>query len=154
MTDLKKRVYICSPLSGNIRHNMMMATEYCKFAAEQGCIPYAPHVYFPSFMDDTDPEQRALGLSEGQLWLRMCSELWIFGNVISSGMRGEIETAIRIGVPIRLYTGDVNPELVMSAGADYVPLSRRLDGLFDRLIADIAETDKILADARACGKEG
>ena len=138
MTGLKKRVYICSPLSGNIKHNMLMAAEYCKFAAEQGCIPYAP--------DDNDPEQRALGLSEGQLWLRMCSELWIFGSVISAGMKGEIEAAMRIDIPIRLFTSDVNPVPVLSAQVDYSPLSRRLGGMFDKFLSDMAETETILKD--------
>ena len=146
MTGLKKRVYICSPLSGNIKHNMLMATEYCKFTAEQSYIPYAPHVYFPSFMDDNDPEQRALGLSEGQLWLRMCSELWIFGSVISAGMKGEIEAAMRIGIPIRLFTSDVNPVPVLSAQVDYGQLSQRLGGMFDKFLSDMAETETILKD--------
>ncbi len=146
MDEIKKRVYICSPLSGNIKHNMAMATEYCRFAAGKGYIPYAPHVYFPAFMDDDDPEQRAIGLSEGQLWLRMCSELWIFGNVISVGMKGEIETAIKLGIPIKLFTESVDPELILSTQVDYGPLSQRLNGLFDDFLSDLAETDKILKE--------
>ena len=60
-------VYISSPLSGNVAENMEKARRYCRFALEQGRIPLAPHLLYPQFMDDGDPEERELALSR---WYR------------------------------------------------------------------------------------
>lgn len=51
-------VYICSPLAGDMDGNMEKARRYCKFAVRSGAIPLAPHLLFPQFMDDTNPDER------------------------------------------------------------------------------------------------
>ena len=40
-------VYVCSPLSGDMERNAENARRYCRFAVDSGCIPLAPHLYFP-----------------------------------------------------------------------------------------------------------
>ena len=48
-------VYICSPYAGgNKEKNIANAQRYCRFAVDSGCLPLAPHLYFPQFMDDSD----------------------------------------------------------------------------------------------------
>lgn len=98
-----KRVYICSPLKGNIEKNMMKARLYCRFAYEEGFVPVAPHIYFPQFLDDTNKNERAAGLRYGleQLW--QCRELWVFGQTISKGMQAEIELAKDLKIPVRYF---------------------------------------------------
>lgn len=101
-----KRVYICSPLSGDIEGNVKRALEYCRVAVRAGCVPYAPHVYFTRFLDDEMPAERKIGIDEGLSWLRLCDEIWVFGGTVSSGMKSEIELAEVLGLPV-LY---LNPD--------------------------------------------
>ena len=37
-------VYICSPYSGNVNHNIEMARKYCRFAVDKHYLPIAPHL--------------------------------------------------------------------------------------------------------------
>ncbi len=99
-------VYICSPLSGNIAANQRSARRYCRFAVDSGCIPLAPHLYFPQFMDDGNRTERDLALFMDIVLLSKCSELWVFGERISKGMSMEIEKAKHKGQPIRWFTVD------------------------------------------------
>ena len=99
-------VYVCSPLSGDIAANQKNARRYCRFAVDSGCIPLAPHLYFPQFMDDGNGAERDLALSMDIVLLSKCSELWVFGERISKGMSIEIEKAKRKGQPIRWFTDD------------------------------------------------
>ena len=48
-------VYICSPYAGDIETNTAAARRYCRFAVEAGYIPIAPHLLFPQFLNDADP---------------------------------------------------------------------------------------------------
>lgn len=46
------KVYICSPLAGDMEKNIEKARHYCAFAAAQGYIPFAAHLFFPQFLSD------------------------------------------------------------------------------------------------------
>ena len=96
-------VFICSPYAGDNERNVERARRYCRFAVSKNCIPIAPHVYFPQFMDDDDQEQRDLGLFMGIVLMSRCKELWVFGSTISHGMAVEIEKAQQRGIPIRYF---------------------------------------------------
>ena len=97
-------VYICSPYSGDIEKNTDSARRYSKFAVVMGCIPIAPHLLFTQFLDDSDPDERELGLFFGNVLMSKCSEVWVFGSHISSGMRAEITWAKRKNYPIRYFS--------------------------------------------------
>lgn len=87
-----KKVYICSPLKGDIQGNIEKARKYCRDALlNDGCIPIAPHAYFTQFLDDTNAIERVIGMECGIELLDMCDELWVFGSTISEGMRAEID---------------------------------------------------------------
>jgi hypothetical protein len=96
-------VYVCSPCAGDTAANTRLAREHCRFAVAQGCIPLAPHLLYPQFMDDKDPAQRELGLSFALVLLGKCAELWVFGERVSAGMRLEIGKAEKRGIPIRYF---------------------------------------------------
>lgn len=96
-------VYICSPFSGNIEANIKKARRYCRFAVEQGCIPIAPHLFFPQFMSDDNPKERNLAMFMDIVLLSKCAELWVFGKNISKGMSLEIKKAKRKKQPIRYF---------------------------------------------------
>lgn len=95
-----KIVYICSPYSGYVEYNVTMAKAYCAIAATEGVVPYAPHLLFPQFLKDDVPEDRKLALEMCMEMLRVADELWVCGNEITEGMRGEIEEAQRLGKPV------------------------------------------------------
>jgi len=80
---------------------MAKARQYCKHVTDQGFIPYAPHLLFTQFMDDTIPEEREAGMAMGREMIKRCDELWVFGETISEGMAAEIELAKELGIPIR-----------------------------------------------------
>ena len=95
-----KYVYICSPYRGDTEANTELARTYCKMSALNGYIPIAPHIYFTQFLND-EGEQRDLGMKMGRDMMYMCSELWVFGNEITDGMKTEIEYAKMLGIPVK-----------------------------------------------------
>mgnify|MGYP002625863738 CR=1 FL=1 len=100
-------VYICSPFSGKVKKNKRKARRYCRFALEQHTIPFAPHLLFPQFMDDSSPEERQLAMFMNMIMLGHCEELWVFGERISAGMKQEIHKAERKHMKIRYFTEDL-----------------------------------------------
>lgn len=97
-------VYICSPFAGDTEYNICRARRYCRFAVSEGCIPLAPHLHYPQFMDDLDKESRELGLTFAQFLLTKCDVVWVFGNRISDGMAREIAKAKELAIPIRFFS--------------------------------------------------
>jgi len=97
---MKKLVYVCSPLRGDIEGNIKRANEYCKSACEEGVVALAPHTIFTQFLNDLVPEERTMGLNLGLDLLKRCDELWVYGERISEGMHGEIKLATEMGMKI------------------------------------------------------
>ena len=98
-------VYICSPYAGDVESNTAAARRYCRFAVDKGAVPLAVHLLFPQFM--SEDTERDLALHMGEIMLAKCRELWCFGSRISDGMKEEIETANRRGIPVRYFTEEL-----------------------------------------------
>lgn len=65
-------------------------------------VPIAPHVYCTQFLNDMNPDERAVGMEMGIALLDMCDELWAYGmENPSEGMQREIEYATEHGITIR-----------------------------------------------------
>ena len=94
--------YICSPYRDNPRVNVMRARQYCKFAVSRGRIPIAPHLYFPQFMSEAAEREKAMSMNCELL--KLCGELWVFGDKITEGMAEEIAHAERLRKNIRYFT--------------------------------------------------
>ena len=105
-------VYICSPFSGDTDGNTQRARRYCRFAVRNGCIPLAPHLLFPQFMDDTKPTERNLALFMDIVLLGKCDQLWVFGKEISAGMAAEIGKAEKKNMTIRYFTEELKEAAV------------------------------------------
>ena len=99
----KPLVYIASPFSGDTVRNTERARGYCRFAVARGCIPLAPHLHYPQFMDDANKLEREQGLFFALVLLGKCDELWAFGEKVSHGMAKEIAKAEKRGMPIRRF---------------------------------------------------
>ena len=98
---IKKFIYICSPLRGDIEGNINRARSYCRSIAEAfpDVVPIAPHIYCTQFLDDTNPNERSLGMDMGLALLDICDEIWVYGDKRSEGMLREIEHAKNKGIP-------------------------------------------------------
>lgn len=100
----KKFVYICSPCRGDMEKNIIKAQGYCREAVElyPDVVPIAPHVYCTQFLDDTNTDERAVGMEIGIALLDMCDEIWVYGiENPSEGMQREIEYATEHGITVR-----------------------------------------------------
>ena len=108
-----KKIFICSPFAAvaedqeakkaETLKNIHLAQIASLYAVMEGATPYAPHLYFPQFLDDADQESRELGQMLGLLWLKECDELWVIGRRISEGMKKEIQMAEKLGIPVKRY---------------------------------------------------
>ena len=96
-------VYIASPFAGDTQRNAERARGYCRLAVSKGCIPLAPHLLYPQFMDDDDRETRELAIFFALVLLGKCDEIWVFGERISEGMEREIAKARKRNMPIRYF---------------------------------------------------
>jgi hypothetical protein len=97
-----KRIFVCSPFQGK-QENLERAKMYCRYVVQEGHAPFAPHLLFPQFLDDADPDSREKGIWAGISYLRTCDEVWVFGETASTlptpGMAKELEAAKILGVP-------------------------------------------------------
>ena len=97
-------VYICSPYSGDTNTNLLAARNYCRYAVDKGYIPIAVHLLFPQFLNDDNPKERKLGLFFGNALMSKCSEVWVFGDNYTPGMKSEIKRARWKNYRIRYFT--------------------------------------------------
>lgn len=119
-----KWVYIASPYRGDVKENIRNAKKYSKFAVIRKCVPMCPltakkggqpkagfcvakvmsNLYFTQFLRDANEYERKVGLNLALQMLKRCKEMWVFGDIISEGMRGEIEFAKKHDISIRYFT--------------------------------------------------
>ena len=100
---MKKQVYICSPLLGNIRNNIARADRYRQYAIECGVSPVSVHEdYRVVDWKNTQQVCKALETALTKIW---CSdELWVMGEKITDRMREEIEFCNEFNITVR-YIG-------------------------------------------------
>jgi len=97
-------VYVCSPFSGAQKRNSENARRYCRFVVDAGYVPFAPHLLYPQFMEESVPAERELALFMGIVMLTKCAEIWVFGERVSKGMAQEIRKAENRRMIIRYFT--------------------------------------------------
>jgi len=95
-----KKIFVCSPLRGDLEGNQKKAEQYCKQVCELGYAPYAPHLFFTRFLDDNVEWERNTGILGGIEFLAVCDELWYFGDTITTGMSCEIGFAEEHNIPV------------------------------------------------------
>jgi hypothetical protein len=100
-----ERVFICSKYAGDVKHNLDVAMALCRMAVEAGFAPFAPHLLYTQFLDDSDPTQRELGISMGLRFMETCDEVWVCvgDNGVSEGMRREMKHARRLAKPMAIF---------------------------------------------------
>ena len=96
-----QRVFICSKYAGDIEHNVRVAQALCRMALDAELAPFAPHLLYTQFLDDSDPAQRDLGISMGLRFMDICDLVWAYvGEGVSDGMRREIDHARSLRKPV------------------------------------------------------
>jgi hypothetical protein len=93
-------IYVCSPYRGDIIANIAFAKRCCLEVIKAGKTPFAPHLFFTQFLNDDILEERERGISCGLEVLSLCSEIWVFCDKITEGMRAEIGYAKQYGVEV------------------------------------------------------
>ena len=88
---------------GKQQKHQLIAQKACRYAALHGNVPYAPHLFFTQFLKDDDKAERRYGQAMGLVWLAQCSELWVIGRRITSGMERKIKKAKEWGIPVKRY---------------------------------------------------
>lgn len=103
--EFRPLVYICSPYRGDTEKNTEKARKYSRFAVESKAILMTPHLLYPQFMDDSNPEERYLATHViNYVLIGKCQEVWVFGEDISEGMGREIALAEKRRMKIRFFT--------------------------------------------------
>lgn len=97
-----RRVQILSPFRGTTpaerRRNVAYAQAALLDCLQRGEAPFAPHLIYPSVLDESDPAQRAQGISAGLAWIAAADAVVIYDDLgYSDGMRVEMEHAAHIG---------------------------------------------------------
>lgn len=116
--DIRKvKAYVCSKYRAKneveMQQHIMDAMEACRAVHERGDIPVAPHLYWPRFLDEGNPEDRDYGLQAGMEALKRCDQMVVIirqegpeDEWISQGMQAEITAAAKMGIePQFIYIG-------------------------------------------------
>lgn len=62
-------------------------------------------------MDDSNPEKRDTAVFMNWVLMSKCVELWVFGDVISDGMKAEIDRAKRKHMKVRYFTEELEEKI-------------------------------------------
>lgn len=96
-----KKIYVCSPYSGDVEKNVNFARKVSREVALGGHLPITPHLLFPQFI--SEEMERELAIRMNIELLIICDELWVFGNKITKGMAEEIKFIEESGKRIRYF---------------------------------------------------
>lgn len=102
------RVYLLSPLAGDIERNLAYAREALLDSLRRGEAPYAPHLLYTQVLDDRIPGDRELGITAGAAFLGVVDRGVAYLDLgLSPGMTAESCWLTCHGVPIetRLIRG-------------------------------------------------
>ena len=100
---MRKKVYICAPLGGNVEENLYKVRRYTKYALLCGTAPVVPHFY-AECLDDNNPKDREVGLAAGMSLLWLCDEVWVFGDTVTDGMSAELKFCKNLNIRVRKIT--------------------------------------------------
>lgn len=67
---------------------------------QNGMAPFIPHFY-ALILDDSNKEERNLGMLAGLSMLWVCDTVWVFGDEITEGMKKEIRFSEKLNIKVR-----------------------------------------------------
>ena len=97
-----KTVFVAHPIAGDIEGNMKKVLAICEQIHTKEIIPVAPYLVSLQYLNDEVVEDRQLGIDANHECFRRryVDELWLFGDRISEGMKGEILLAREMDIPV------------------------------------------------------
>lgn len=143
LTCMKKKVYICAPLGGQVNENLQNAIRYTEYALKTGAAPITTHFY-ALCLNDHNPVERRMGMEAGQSLLWFCDEMWIFGDTLSAGMKEEIRFCKNLRIPMKMI-GD--KELKRILKGDLHGQQEKISELADCRSSPAADDVDLLCDA-------
>lgn len=89
-------------MHGDFEKNREKAKQYSQYVYSLGYLPICVQIYLEEAtgLSEQDGKREEL-LELGKEMLLLCNELWIFGDKISEGMKGEIELAKNKGIIVK-----------------------------------------------------
>lgn len=91
-----RRVILESPYAGDVEANVAYARAALRDSLTRGEAPIASHLLYtqPGVLDDTDPDERAMGIEAGLAWGCEAAATVVYADRgVSRGMRYGIERA-------------------------------------------------------------
>ena len=101
-----RRVYVCHPFGSDPEGNARAVRLICRALVESGCLPIAPHIYLPAFVDEATERDLAVALCLELV--AVCDEVRVYGRTVTGGMRREIDRAEALGIPVRFVAAEGN----------------------------------------------
>jgi len=90
-------VYVCHRFASDPQHHCEAVKRVCRALVSNGCVPLAPQLLLPQFMDEDT--ERDLAIRFCLRLVAVCDKVRVFGEP-SAGMRLEIAEAQRLGIPV------------------------------------------------------
>ena len=82
-----QRVIIESPYAGDIKRNLKYLQRCIKDCLDRGEAPFASHLMYTGCLDDTNPDERELGLIAGFVWRSVADKTVVYTDYgYSKGM--------------------------------------------------------------------
>jgi hypothetical protein len=89
-----RRVILESPYAGDVATNRAYLQRCIRDCLSRGEAPFASHQMYTDALDDSDPEQRKLGMLAGLRWLWCADAVVVYSDRgISPGMQWAIDQA-------------------------------------------------------------
>jgi hypothetical protein len=95
------KIFVCSPYGGK-PENLEKARDICGKLIRDGHVPFAPHLLFTQFLDESEPHERQLGIEAGLALMTVCDEVRFYVDAEkrkSAGMLIEEAEAKRLNKP-------------------------------------------------------
>lgn len=96
-------VIIESPYAGDVERNLRYLRAALRDCLMRGESPFASHALYTQdgVLDDSVPEERALGIEAGLQWATMADRTVVYEDLgVSPGMRLGIDRAYKLGVRV------------------------------------------------------
>lgn len=98
-------VIVESPYAGDTAKNVEYARECMLDALERGEAPFASHLLYTQCLDDSVPEERAIGIAAGLAWYSRADLSAVYLDLgLSQGMHLGIIRAEEVGRPVERRT--------------------------------------------------
>lgn len=102
---MTRLVILESPYAGDVEANLTYARACMKDSLLRGEAPAVSHLLYtqPGVLDDTNPEERTLGIDAGLAWGRVAEATVVYiDRGVSRGMQYGIDNANKAGRPVEM----------------------------------------------------